>query len=112
VTDTGVEAPHALLRVLGECLVPARRVVLETSGVRGGQDDPRVAHVRGGDWRRTTTPVHWAFAGQALVPWAGPAAFAVGLVDAREIAGDPRIIDTLEGDQAARGRRSASSAAS
>jgi hypothetical protein len=34
---------------------------------------------------------------RALVLWAGSAASAVGLVDAREIAGAPRIIDTLEG---------------
>jgi len=34
---------------------------------------------------------------RALVLWAGSAASAIGLVDAREIAGDPRIIDALEG---------------
>jgi hypothetical protein len=75
-----------------------RRVVLETSGVRGGRNDPRVLVYEKATWRRTTTPVHWGFRrSRALVLWAGSAASAVGLVDAREIAGDPRIIDTLEG---------------
>jgi SAM-dependent methyltransferase len=37
-----VEAPLTLLRVLGECLAPAGRIILETYGVGGRQDDPCV----------------------------------------------------------------------
>jgi SAM-dependent methyltransferase len=37
-----VEAPLTLFRVLGECLAPAGRIILETYGVGGRRDDPCV----------------------------------------------------------------------
>jgi SAM-dependent methyltransferase len=93
-----VEAPLTLVRVLGECLAPAGRIILETYGVHGDQDDPCVrVHERGDVYARDDA-VFWGFSRSSLDRLgrlAGLRGFE--LVDAPEIAGHPRIIGTLEG---------------
>ena len=91
-----VEAPLTLLRVLGECLAPAGQIILETYGVRGGQDDPCIFVHEHGDVYARDDAVHWGFSRSSLGRLgrlAGLRGFE--LVDAPEIAGHPRIIGTL-----------------
>jgi tRNA (mo5U34)-methyltransferase len=92
-----VEAPLTLVRVLGECLAPAGRIILETYGVRGGQDYPGVViHERGDVYARDDT-VYWGFSRSSLDRLARLAGLRrFELVAAPEIAGHPRIIGTLE----------------
>jgi tRNA (mo5U34)-methyltransferase len=92
-----VEAPLTLLRVLGECLAPDGQIVLETYGVRGGQDDPGVVvHEHGGVYARDDG-VYWGFSRCGLDRLGRVAGLrGFDLVDAREIAGHPRIIGRLE----------------
>ena len=91
-----VEAPLTLLRVLGEYLAPAGRIILETYGVRGGQADPCMAVHERGDVYARDDAVYWGFSRPGLGRLgrlAGLRGFE--LVDAPEIAGHPRIIGTL-----------------
>ncbi len=91
-----VEAPLRLLRVLGECLAPAGRIIVETYGVRGGQDDPCVLVHEHGDVYARDDAVYWGFSRSSLDRLgrlAGLRGFE--LIDAPEIAGHPRIIGTL-----------------
>lgn len=92
-----VEAPLTLLRVLGECLAPAGRIILETYGVRGGPDDPCVVvHERGNVCARDDA-VYWGFRRSSLDRLARLAGLrGFELVDAPEIARHPRILGTLE----------------
>jgi tRNA (mo5U34)-methyltransferase len=92
-----VEAPLTLMRVLGECLAPAGRIILETYGVRGGQDYPGVlVHERGDVYVRDDA-VYWGFSRSSLDRLARLAGLrGFELVAAPEIAGHPRIISTLE----------------
>ncbi|MCA1679181.1 MAG: tRNA 5-methoxyuridine(34)/uridine 5-oxyacetic acid(34) synthase CmoB [Actinobacteria bacterium] len=92
-----VEAPLTLMRVLGECLAPAGRIILETYGVRGGQDDPCVVVHERGDVYARDDAVYWGFS-RASLDRLGRLAGLRGfeLVDAPEIVGHPRIIGTLE----------------
>jgi SAM-dependent methyltransferase len=94
-----VEAPLTLLRVLRECLAPGGRIILETYGVRGGQDDPCVLiHERGAVVARDDA-IYWGFSRSSLDRLARLAGLrGFGLVAAPEIAGHPRIIGTLERD--------------
>ena len=92
-----VEAPLTLLRVLGERLAPGGRIILETYGVRGGQDAPCVVvHEYGGVYARDDA-VYWGF-GRSSLDRLGRLAGLRGfeLVDAPEIAGHPRIIGTFQ----------------
>jgi SAM-dependent methyltransferase len=91
-----VEAPLMLLRVLGECLAPAGQIILETYGVRGGQDDSCVLVHEHGDVYARDDGVCWGF-GRSSLDRLGRLAGLRGfeLVDAPEIAGLPRIIGTL-----------------
>jgi SAM-dependent methyltransferase len=91
-----VEAPLTLLRVLSECLAPAGQIILETYGVRGGQDDPRVFVHEHGDVYARDDAVYWGFS-RASLDRLGRLAGLRGfeLVDAPEIGGHPRIIGTL-----------------
>jgi tRNA (mo5U34)-methyltransferase len=92
-----VEAPLTLLRVLGECLAPGGRIILESYGVRGGRDDPCVlVHERGDVYARDDA-VYWGFRNSSLDRLGRLAGLhGFELVDAPEIAGHPRIIGTLE----------------
>ena len=92
-----VEAPLTLLRVLGECLAPGGRIVLETYGVRGDPDDPCVqVHERGDVYTRDDA-VYWGFSRAGLDRLARLGGLdGFQLVDAPDIAGHPRIIGTLE----------------
>jgi SAM-dependent methyltransferase len=92
-----VEAPLTLVRVLGECLAPAGRIILETYGVGGGQDDPCVLVHEHGDVYARDDAIYWGFSRSSLDRLgrlAGLRGFA--LVDSPEIACHPRIIGTLE----------------
>jgi SAM-dependent methyltransferase len=92
-----VEAPLTLLRVLGERLAPAGRIILETYGARGEQDDPCMLVQERGDVYARDDLVYWGFSRSSLDRLgrlAGLRGFE--LVDAPEIAGHPRIIGTLE----------------
>jgi SAM-dependent methyltransferase len=92
-----VEAPLTLMRVLGECLAPAGRIILETYGVHGEQDDPRVVVHERGDVNARDDAVYWGFSRSSLDRLgrlAGLRGFE--LVDAPEIASHPRIIGTLQ----------------
>jgi tRNA (mo5U34)-methyltransferase len=92
-----VEAPLTLLRVLGERLAPGGRIILETYGVRGGQDDPCMLVHEHGDVYARDDDVYWGFRPSSLDRLgrlAGLRGFE--LVDAPEIAGHPRILGTLE----------------
>jgi tRNA (mo5U34)-methyltransferase len=92
-----VEAPLTLLRVLGECLAPDGRIILETYGVRGGQDDPSVVVHEHADVYARDDGIYWGFSRcslDRLGRLAGLRRFE--LVDGREIAGHPRIIGRLE----------------
>jgi SAM-dependent methyltransferase len=92
-----VEAPLTLVRALGECLAPAGRIILETYGVRGEQDDPCMLVQERGDVYARDDLVYWGFSRSSLDRLgrlAGLRGFE--LVDAPEIAGHPRIIGTLE----------------
>ena len=92
-----VEAPLTLMRVLGECLAPAGRIILETYGVRGGQDDPRVLIHERGDVYARDDAVYWGFSRSSLDRLARLAGLrGFELVAAPEIAGHPRVIGTLE----------------
>jgi SAM-dependent methyltransferase len=91
-----VEEPLTLLRVLSERLAPAGRIILETYGVSGGQDDPHVLVHEQDDAHARDITGYWGFSGASLDRLgrlAGLEGFA--LVDAPEIAGHPRIIGTL-----------------
>ena len=92
-----VEAPLTLLRVLGERLAPAGRIILETYGVRGGQDAPCVVVHEYGDVYARDDAVYWGF-GRSSLDRLGRLAGLRGfeLVDAPEIAGHPRIIGTFQ----------------
>jgi hypothetical protein len=76
-----------------------RRIILETYGVRGGQDDPSVlVHERGDVYARDDA-VYWGFGRSnldRLGRLAGLRRFE--LVDAPKIAGHPPILGTLEKD--------------
>ena len=61
-----VEAPLTLLRVLGECLAPAGQIIVETYGVRGGQDDPCVHVHEHGDVYARDDAVYWGFSRSSL----------------------------------------------
>jgi len=92
-----VEAPLTLVRVLGECLAPGGRIILETYGVRGERDDPCVLVHEHGDVYARDDAVYWGFSPSSLDRLgrlAGLRGFE--LVDAPEIAGHPRIIGTLQ----------------
>lgn len=92
-----VEAPLTLLRVLGERLAPAGRIILETYGVRGGQDDPCVLVHEHGDVYARDDAVYWGFGRSSLDRLARLAGLrGFELVDAPEIAGHPRIIGVLD----------------
>jgi tRNA (mo5U34)-methyltransferase len=103
-----VEAPLTLLRVLGARLAPAGRIILETYGVRGGQDDPCVLVHEHGDVYARDDAVYWGFGRSSLDRLARLAGLrGFELVDAPEIAGHPRIVGVLDkADQAASSRRS------
>ena len=58
-----VEAPLTLLRVLGGCLAPAGRIIVETYGVRGGRDDPCVFVHEHGDVYARDDAVYWGLLG-------------------------------------------------
>ncbi|MCA1700063.1 MAG: tRNA 5-methoxyuridine(34)/uridine 5-oxyacetic acid(34) synthase CmoB [Actinobacteria bacterium] len=92
-----VEAPLTLMRVLGECLAPAGRIILETYGVHGGQDDPCVVVHERGDVYARDDAVYWGFS-RASLDRLGRLAGLRGfeLVDAPEIVGHPRILGTFE----------------
>jgi SAM-dependent methyltransferase len=91
-----VEAPLTLLRVLGERLAPAGRIILETYGVRGGQDDPRVFVHEHGDVYSRDDAVYWGFSRPSLERLGRLAGLhGFELIDAPEIAGHPRIVGTL-----------------
>jgi SAM-dependent methyltransferase len=110
-----VEAPLTLVRVLGECLAPPGGSSSRPMAWLGGQDDPCVlVHEHGDVYARDDT-VYWGFSRSSLDRLgrlAGLRGFA--LVDAPEIACHPRgsSARSRRADQAARSRRSASSAAS
>ena len=92
-----VEAPLTLIRVLGGCLAPGGRIILETYGVRGGRDDPCVLVHEPGDVYARDDAVYWGFSRSSLDRLGrlgGLRGFE--LVDAPDIAGHPRIIGTLE----------------
>ena len=92
-----VEAPLTLLRVLGERLAPGGRIILETYGAPGAQDDPSVLVHEHGDVYARDDAVYWGFSRSSLDRLGrlgGLRGFE--LVDAPEIAGHPRIIGTLE----------------
>ena len=92
-----VEAPLTLLRVLGERLAPGGRIVLESYGVRGGNDDPCVLVHEHGDVYARDDAVYWGFHRSSLdrlARLAGLSGFE--LVDEPEIAGHPRILGTLQ----------------
>jgi SAM-dependent methyltransferase len=92
-----VEAPLALMRVLCESLAPAGRIILETYGVRGGQDYPGVLVHERGDVYDRDDGVYWGFSRSSLDRLARLAGLrGFELVAAPEIAGHPRIIGTLE----------------
>jgi len=56
-----VEAPLTLVRVLGECLAPGGRIILETYGVRGERNDPCVLVHEHGDVYARDDAVYWGF---------------------------------------------------
>jgi SAM-dependent methyltransferase len=92
-----VEAPLTLVRVLGECLAPAGRIILETYGAAGREDHPCVLVHEHGDVYERDDAVYWGFSRSSLDRLGrlgGLRGFE--LVDAPEIAGHPRIIGTLE----------------
>jgi tRNA (mo5U34)-methyltransferase len=92
-----VEAPLTLIRVLGECLAPGGRIIVETYGVRGGQDDPCMLVHEHGDVYARDDAIYWGFTRSSLDRLgrlAGLRGFE--LADAPEIASHPRIIGTLE----------------
>jgi tRNA (mo5U34)-methyltransferase len=92
-----VEAPLTLLRVLGARLAPAGRIILETYGVRGGQDDPCVLVHEHGDVYARDDAVYWGFGRSSLDRLARLAGLrGFELVDAPEIAGHPRIVGVLD----------------
>jgi hypothetical protein len=85
------------MRVLGECLAPAGRIIVETYGVRGGQNDPGVVIHERGDVYARDDAVYWGLGRSSLDRLARLAGLrGFELVAAREIAGHPRIIGTLE----------------
>ena len=93
-----VEAPLTLLRVLGACLAPGGRIVLETYGVPGEQDAPCVLVHEHGDVYARDDAVYWGFSRASLDRLgrlAGLRRFE--MLDAPVIAGHPRIIGTLDG---------------
>jgi tRNA (mo5U34)-methyltransferase len=92
-----VESPLTLMRVLGECLAPDGRIILETYGVRGGHADPCVLIHERGDVYARDDAVYWGFSRSSLDRLARVAGLrGFELVAAPEIAGHPRIIGTLE----------------
>jgi len=99
--------------VLGERLAPAWRIILETYGVRGGQDDSSVIVHERGDVYARDDGVYWGFSRSSLDRLGRLAGRGFELVDAPEIAAtrgsSPR---SRRADQAAWSRRSGSSAAS
>jgi len=91
-----VEAPLTLLRVLGECLAPGGRIILETYGVRGAQDSPCVFVHQHGDVYARDDAVYWGFSRSSLDRLGALAGLrGFELVDAPDIGGHPRIIGTL-----------------
>ena len=92
-----VEARLTLMRVLGECLAPDGRIILETYGVRGGRDDPCVLIHERGDVYARDDAVYWGFSQSSLGRLARLAGLrGFELVAAPEIAGHPRIVGTVE----------------
>ena len=65
-----VEAPLTLLRVLGSCLAPGGRILLETYGGPGEPDAPSVFVHEHGDVYAATTPCTGASAPRASIAWA------------------------------------------
>jgi tRNA (mo5U34)-methyltransferase len=94
-----VEAPLTLLRVLGACVAPGGRIILETYGAPGEQEAPCVLVHEYGEVYARDDAVYWGFS-RASLDRLGRLAGLNGfeMIDAPVIAGHPRIIGTLDSD--------------